>query len=176
MPLCCTPDPRQKLSLQPAVAFTRSHDDMELQTQHGKGLSSPSPIPCPPPPPFSQAFYLAHVDESLALAVPRANLVVPTAPIALPPPPPRGRHGSEEPPPPPDDRHRGQQSTEEEGDAFSSLSGEEAFGVGFGGGEEDGGGGCAPLLNAEEAWRYCCNRRPDFPAMFAVYRHFRIRR
>eukprot|EP00904_Undaria_pinnatifida_P009571 jgi/Undpi1/5744/HiC_scaffold_2.g01018.m1 len=30
-------------------------------------------------------------------------------------------------------------------------------------------------LSAEEAWRYCCARRPDFPAMFAVYRHFRAR-
>ncbi|CAM9496846.1 unnamed protein product, partial [Ectocarpus fasciculatus] len=116
-----------------------------------------------------QAFYLAHIDESLALVVPRANLVVPTAPIALPPPPPppRGRRVPEEPPGLPHDRHRRQLTTEEE-DAGGSLSGEEAFGGG-------GGGGGAPLLSAEEAWRYCCNRRPAFPAMFAVYRHFRIR-
>ncbi|CAM9955023.1 unnamed protein product, partial [Ectocarpus sp. 4 AP-2014] len=132
---------------------------------------------------LEEAFYLAHVDESLALAVPKANLVVPTAPIALPPlppPPPRERRGFEEPPGLLHDRHRRQQTTEEAEDAAGgSLSGEEAFGCGFGGGEEgsgrDGGGGGAPLLSAEEAWRYCCNRRPDFPAKFAVYRHFRIR-
>ncbi|CAN0038980.1 unnamed protein product [Ectocarpus sp. 12 AP-2014] len=127
---------------------------------------------------LEEAFYLAHVDESLALAVPRANLAVPTAPIALPPPSPlRGRCGFEEPPGLLHDRHRRQQTTEEAEDAAGgSLSGEEAFGCGFGGGEEGGGGGGgALLLNAEEAWRYCCNRRPDFPAMFAVYRHFRIR-
>ncbi|CAM9315478.1 unnamed protein product [Ectocarpus sp. 6 AP-2014] len=128
---------------------------------------------------LEEAFYLAHVDESLALAVPRANLVVPTAPIALPPPPPpRGRRRSEEPPGLLHDQHRRQHTTVEAEDAAGgSLSGEEAFGCGFGGGEEGGGGGGggAPLLSAEEAWRYCCNRRPDFPAMFAVYRHFRIR-
>ncbi|CAN0268802.1 unnamed protein product, partial [Ascophyllum nodosum] len=31
------------------------------------------------------------------------------------------------------------------------------------------------FLSAEEAWRYCCGRRQDFPLMFAVYRHFRTR-
>lgn len=38
------------------------------------------------------------------------------------------------------------------------------------------GSGDAPSpLGEDEAWRYCCDRRPGFPSTFAVYQHFRSR-
>lgn len=143
-------------------------------------------LPPRPPPSASQAFYLAHVDECLELAL--RPLAFPTAgatalPSPSPSPPRRKRRLGDEHPRLLHDHPGCHQGGADEGG--SAARGQELVaGLGFTGA---GGTGCtgaevldgdtaSPSLSSEEAWQYCCDRRPDFPAMFAVYRHFRARR
>lgn len=160
-----------------------------------------------PPPPtrrpvhlymHTQAFYLAHVDECLALALASAipHPAVPTAGATslLPPSPTRRKRYLDDQHPLL--RHCHQQGNDDNGDdngggGGSTTAGELGAGcgligsgnsgdsggiIGYTDADDVGGGGAAsPLLSSDEAWRYCCDRRSDFPAMFAVYRHFRAR-
>lgn len=149
-------------------------------------------LACPPPGAthVRQAFYLLHVDECLALTLGR--VVFPTeGATALPR---QRRPGDEYHPGLPDQPDNGRRDrSETEEDAGGAMEGQ-VPGAGYrfvccggrdtenhrGGGGESGGEGegddDAKLLSDEEAWRYCCDRRPNFPAMFAVFRHFRARR
>ncbi|CAM9282465.1 unnamed protein product [Pylaiella littoralis] len=145
---------------------------------------------------LEEAFYLAHVDECLALALAIPRVAVPTAAAAAlrPSPTRRERHVDDVHPHP---LYCHQQGHEDEYDdaGDGSTTGEEwGAGCGFISGGSSGSGGDSggvsgytdadnvgsrgaawPLLSSDEAWRYCCHRRSDFPAMFAVYRHFRAR-
>ncbi|CAM9823513.1 unnamed protein product [Hapterophycus canaliculatus] len=122
------------------------------------------------------AFYLAHVDGSLGLMVAGVSIVAPGPPADLSPPPSRKPRCPEGHGQPEDAMGKGESGGR---DPFAIHAG---LFCGGGGGDFVGigthHGGCdsAPLLSSEEAWRYCCDRRPDFPAMFAVYRHFRGQR
>lgn len=158
---------------------------------------------CPPYPPparrpaflhaHAQAFYLAHVDEcvglELALATPR--VVVPTAGATtlLPSPTRRKRHLDDEHPRLPHCHQQGQYDDGDDAGGGPTTFKEAGVGCDLipSGGISGGGSGCtdadnvggggsaSPSLSIDEAWRYCCDRRSDFPAMFAVYRHFRAR-
>eukprot|EP00752_Nemacystus_decipiens_P001925 g1854.t1 len=143
---------------------------------------------------LEEAFYLAHVDECLELAI--RPLVFPaTAATALPslsPPRRKRRLGGENSHlqhDRPGHHHQGGADDVDAGTArvpkFGAGLGSVGT-VGRGSTEEeaqeeeegplDGDDTAPPSLSSQEAWRYCCDRRPDFPAMFAVYRHFRARR
>eukprot|EP00903_Cladosiphon_okamuranus_P009716 g9241.t1 len=132
---------------------------------------------------LEEAFYLAHVDKCLALAV-RPLFFSTAGATALPTPPRRKRRLGDEHPHLPHN-HPGDHQGGADAAAFVTTARGQDFAaaVGFIGGGASGcedvealDGDSAPVLTSEEAWQYCCDRRPDFPAMFAVYRHFRVRR
>ncbi|CAM9556446.1 unnamed protein product [Scytosiphon promiscuus] len=124
---------------------------------------------------LEEAFYLAHVDGCLGLEIGRVGPVGPWPPVVLSSPPPRHPGDLDE-----------QSQPEGVIGKVGDSRGDEMFRADadrFGGGGDFAGienlNGCddfGPLMSSEEAWRYCCDRRPDFPAMFAVYQHFRRRR
>lgn len=123
------------------------------------------PIICPSMTP-RQAFYLAHVDSCLALAV----MSVPATPAAMNALPSRPKHVLDQ------NEDEKQEPMSEDGlreeDApltWESLGLPSCVVRDTSGGTRDD----TPTLTAEQAWQYCCARRSSFPAMFAVYRHFR---
>lgn len=124
-----------------------------------------------------QAFYLTHVDECLALAVAGTAAVHATAT----PPTPTSKRVLEEKSTrlhhPFLDHHQHQRHQPSDGAKKSKLesatlppSSPRSLAL------PKLRTSSLVSLSAEEAWRYCCARRPDFPAMFAVYRHFRARK
>lgn len=116
-----------------------------------------------PPLSPSQAFYLKHVDKTLAL------VIVDLSP--LPPPPSREQCSATEEPLPPRNRER----HDDESAAAPSKAWHAGHESLYSYGDDHLGSNVdeAARLSDEQAWRYCCGRRQIFPATFAVYRHFR---